>query len=113
MKTSQNRKAAGRDWDIFKVKTRHGDSKSQMSRTLNHKNLDGLGRKPDSLSVMGHQKDVKENAYSQISANIQYREVHQDNKSVPRSRPIPVKADAERQLNLINLEKMEKDKGGN
>ena len=84
-----------------------------MSRTLNHKNLGDLGRKPDSLSVMGHQKDVKENAYSQISANIQYRELHQDNKSVPRSRPIPVKVDAERQLNLINLEKMEKDKGGN
>ena len=81
-----------------------------MSRTLNHKNLEGLGRKPDSLSVMGHQKDVKENAYSQISANIQYREV-QENKSVPRSRPIPVKVDAERQLNLINLEKIEKDKG--
>lgn len=81
-----------------------------MSRTLNHKNLSGLGRKPDSLSVMGHQKDVKENAYSQISANIKYSEVHLENKSVPRSRPIPLKADAERQMNLINLEKMEKDK---
>jgi hypothetical protein len=83
-----------------------------MSRTLNPRNLDNLAKRPDSLSVMGHTKDVKENAYSQISANIQYREV-QENKSVPRSRPIPIKADAERQLNLINLEKMEKDKGGN
>ena len=64
IQTSKSRKAAGRDWDLFKVKTRHGDTKSQMSRTLNHKNLEGLQRKVDSLSVMGHQKDVKENAYS-------------------------------------------------
>lgn len=66
-----------------------------MSRTLNYKNLDGLNtRKLDSLSVMGHQKDVKENAFSQVSANIKYKP--EEAKSVPRSRPLPVKLEAER-----------------
>ena len=56
---------------------------------------------------MGHQKDVKESAYSQISAKIQYKAEPESTKSVPRQRPIPVKADAERQLNLINLDKLD------
>jgi hypothetical protein len=89
------------------------DCKSQMSRTLNFKTLETLERKkPDSLSVMGHQKDVKENAYSQISANIQYKaDPSEATKSVPKQRPTAsVKEDAERQLNLINLDKLEKSR---
>ena len=110
IKAQESRKSGARDWDLFKVKRQDG-SKSQMSRTLNFRNLDSLSsKKPESLSVMGLQKDVKENAYSQISANIKYRAEPQETKSVPRQRPVPVKDDAERQLNLINLEKIEKDR---
>jgi len=30
-------------------------------------------KKAGTLSVMGHQKDVKENAYSQVSVQIKYK----------------------------------------
>lgn len=40
---------------------------------------------------MGHQKDVKESAYSQISAKIQYRRENEETKSQPRSRAVPIK----------------------
>ena len=61
---------------------------------------------------MGHQKDVKENAYSQVSVQIKYKSPA---PSVPKSGLIQkssakntsqVMKDSERQLNLINLEKL-------
>ena len=67
-----------------------------------------------SLSVMGHQKDVKENAYSQVSAKISYKESALSKKIQSKSpsilstvNKVAQKADAERQLNLINLDKLE------
>ena len=41
---------------------------------MNLENLDKINSRNMSLSVMGQQKDVKENAYSQVSARIKYKE---------------------------------------
>ena len=59
---------------------------------MNSRNLEAISKKPDSLSVMGHQKDVKENAYSQISARITYRN-DPETKSVPKQRTVKVDAE--------------------
>jgi hypothetical protein len=91
---------SGRDWDILKFpKSKKSlppaDALSTISHTksitpsirakpefmrhqspavLNVENLEKVSSRNLSLSVMGHQKDVKENAYSQVSAKISYKE---------------------------------------
>ena len=54
--------------EIKVEKTRH------QSPALNLENLEKVKSRNMSLTVMGHQKDVKENAYSQVSARIKYQD---------------------------------------
>lgn len=137
VKNNQPQRAA-RDWDILKMTGKSTqqfypqiDTTSTVGAkrineiitpqvrnrgTLNNDALQSMvsqfEKKAGTLSVMGHQKDVKENAYSQVSVQLKYRSPA---PSQPKSGLIQKTAknttqiikDSERQLNLMNLEKLE------